>query len=989
MTEVAALGLSVDSSQVTRATVDLAKLSGVSETVERATAAMAKRAGSSYDDMRQRVQQTGAATERFAVEMKRAMDAVSAGNDNAARSVYGNGDALRQLSFQLNDAATMALSGSGAFQILATQGGQIFQVAQQADGGFKGLASSIVGLVTPSRVAIGAVALIGTTAALAYSRWAESDRELRRSLVGTGRDAGLTVDRLNAAAEAAARLQRSSVGEARGTIAALARTGRVGGDMLAPIAGIQRDFAATLGLDVAEANKMLASSFADPVRGAEELNDKLGGLSRQARQYIELLVAGGQEQKAQQFLLDKITPRLGRATELTSFWAREWARVSGAAGDALDKIGAAIDRATSRPGQRSFLEDAEARLDALRAQSQGMVVDKVTGRVFGGLNPFGTTQEQLQTTLGLRDREILAVNRVTQELRLQEVAMHAIKVGQEAIVSGAERWAQVARGGRLVDEAVASARRQGQPEQRYQDDLTQLISDFEKQRAAREHLYSSANGSDAYFEARRRQEATARAIRERLQNDGRGLFGYGLDANLAFRRDFYGPADESGNRALTSDAMQRILGRRRSPVDDMEERARVERLEREARTVQERQRAAEARARLVAGDQGAGAGSDREVDAAVRIARQREADQARFQLSEAAKERVRNAQASIDTLRAETQVMGGSIAVQEKVRLETQLINEARREAQRLGLTVSDAEIAQYRRLAEEMGKVRQEQALTRLRSDTAFERQTMFLSDADKRIAGSMRSIYGDGWASQMNSAEAAQLRLNEALKQGADYVVDFSRGFTQDLRNGVGVMDALGNSFLRVGQRMLDSQIEQMIRSMFGTGGMGAAPFGFLSSLFGLGGGAGGMSPFGFYDRGGYTGPGGVHQPAGVVHRGEVVWSQRDVARFGGVAAVEAMRTGGLRGYADGGAVGYRAAANNNFLTPRAASAPPGQSIRMGDIVIQGNVTPDAMPMLQAELANQRRQIQALTKGAAKSMRANQSGAYENKTGVMLGAA
>ena len=68
------------------------------------------------------------------------------------------------------------------------------------------------------------------------------------------------------------------------------------------------------------------------------------------------------------------------------------------------------------------------------------------------------------------------------------------------------------------------------------------------------------------------------------------------------------------------------------------------------------------------------------------------------------------------------------------------------------------------------------------------------------------------------------------------------------------------------------------------------------------------------GFSD-GGYTGPGGVNQPKGVVHAGEVVWSQRDVARAGGVAVVEAMRRG-MPGYAKGGAVG-------STLLPQVASA------------------------------------------------------------------
>lgn len=58
----------------------------------------------------------------------------------------------------------------------------------------------------------------------------------------------------------------------------------------------------------------------------------------------------------------------------------------------------------------------------------------------------------------------------------------------------------------------------------------------------------------------------------------------------------------------------------------------------------------------------------------------------------------------------------------------------------------------------------------------------------------------------------------------------------------------------------------------------------------------------PAGFAD-GGYTGPGGKYQPAGIVHAGEVVWSQNDIARWGGVGVVESMRK--AAGYAKGGIV------------------------------------------------------------------------------------
>lgn len=60
------------------------------------------------------------------------------------------------------------------------------------------------------------------------------------------------------------------------------------------------------------------------------------------------------------------------------------------------------------------------------------------------------------------------------------------------------------------------------------------------------------------------------------------------------------------------------------------------------------------------------------------------------------------------------------------------------------------------------------------------------------------------------------------------------------------------------------------------------------------------------GTFASGGFTGYGGKFDPAGIVHKGEVVWSQEDIKRWGGVSVVEAMRTSQPpKGYADGGVV------------------------------------------------------------------------------------
>ncbi|HFD2095792.1 TPA: tape measure protein [Acinetobacter baumannii] len=50
-------------------------------------------------------------------------------------------------------------------------------------------------------------------------------------------------------------------------------------------------------------------------------------------------------------------------------------------------------------------------------------------------------------------------------------------------------------------------------------------------------------------------------------------------------------------------------------------------------------------------------------------------------------------------------------------------------------------------------------------------------------------------------------------------------------------------------------------------------------------------GQTIAGFSD-GGFTGSGGKYQPAGIVHKGEIVWSQEDIKRWGGVGLVENMR-------------------------------------------------------------------------------------------------
>jgi hypothetical protein len=86
----------------------------------------------------------------------------------------------------------------------------------------------------------------------------------------------------------------------------------------------------------------------------------------------------------------------------------------------------------------------------------------------------------------------------------------------------------------------------------------------------------------------------------------------------------------------------------------------------------------------------------------------------------------------------------------------------------------------------------------------------------------------------------------------------------------------------------------------------------------------------PTGGYADGGYTGAGGKYQVAGVVHAGEGVLSQRDIAALGGPRAFEAFRTT-LRGYADGGLVSPL----HNAPSPAQMGFPTPTQIPLADMV------------------------------------------------------
>lgn len=161
----------------------------------------------------------------------------------------------------------------------------------------------------------------------------------------------------------------------------------------------------------------------------------------------------------------------------------------------------------------------------------------------------------------------------------------------------------------------------------------------------------------------------------------------------------------------------------------------------------------------------------------------------------------------------------------------------------------------------------------------------------------------------------------VTEKFNEGTGTMSEFAKQASANIQDTLGntLADMLKGNFDDIGKAWGDMILDMVAQAaaanlneaLFGKTGTGGLIGGAIGSLFSAGSSApAGVTPGvdWLWSDGGYTGPGGKYDPAGIVHKGEVVWSQDDVRRHGGVGRVEAMR---LRGYADGGIVGGGTAA------------------------------------------------------------------------------
>ncbi|ENU1001684.1 phage tail length tape measure family protein, partial [Escherichia coli] len=283
--------------------------------------------------------ETDARKTASAVEQGLSRQALAA--QKAGMSVGQYKAAMRMLPMQFTDVATQLAGGQNPWLILLQQGGQV----KDSFGGlipmFRGLAGAV------SLPAVGITSLVAATGALAYA-WYQGDSTLsafNKTLVLSGNQSGLTVDRMLALSRAgqAAGLTFNQAGE---SLAALVSAGVRGGEQFDAINQSVARFASASGVEVDKVAEAFGKLTTDPTSGLMAMARQFRNVTAEQIAYVAQLQRSGDEAGALQAAneaatkgFDDQTRRLKENMGMLETWADKTGKAFKSMWDAILDIG--------------------------------------------------------------------------------------------------------------------------------------------------------------------------------------------------------------------------------------------------------------------------------------------------------------------------------------------------------------------------------------------------------------------------------------------------------------------------------------------------------------------------------------------------------------------------------------------------------------------------------------------------------------------------
>lgn len=782
--------------------------------------------------------------------------------------------AMRQLPAQFTDIFTSIQGGMPFFTVMVQQGGQIKDSFGGVGPALKGVSSAVIGMINPVSVLGVSLATLG----LAAYKGAQESNQFEKALAKTGDSAGVTASQLAAIAQQIDANSGSTQASASRALAAVASTGRISSENFAIVAEAADAMQRATGQSIEETIASFVDLSKDPVKAIEELNESQHFLTFTVYEQIKALQEQGREQEAQALATrtyaEATIEAARRVEQNLGTLEKAWKYVKIGASEAWDEMMGIGRNQTAAQELQKLIADNQRDLNNIANASNARIpgsedaVPKLRADVQARYDRIKELNQQME-------RE-----RVDAEKRSARQSANELAIENDRLISSQESKAQqraeaIKAINAKIDKGVADAKLAGE---------VQLAERLEGQRA-------------------RALAAIERKYRER-SSSGSGTASASRVAGLQGYKDEL--ATEQATIAASTQSLRAQFAARQVSAEDYYRGMRdlVQQSTAAEATALERQIAFLGR-HAAAGREGITVQRQRgELEA--KLAKVRTEGAAKLDVlatEEAASEKTRASvvaaygaalEASNEALKRHLQARVAQVGMGEREYEIQQQINDA------------------YTDSAEKLRQLALQRSSGQLDEKTYNEQKAMQDAMTLDRVMA-IRDGYGDLQEAEGNwllGAKGAWANYQEQAANAAQQMGGVVGAVFTGLEDVWVRFTETGKiSFSDMTKSILADLARIQIRKAIV--GIGESLSGAVSGAAG-GGGAGGMFA-GLVQKlfrngkaeGGYTGPGGKFEPAGIVHKGEVVWSQADIARAGGVGIVEAMRRG-VRAFADGGVVG-----------------------------------------------------------------------------------
>ncbi|MBZ7296030.1 phage tail length tape measure family protein [Klebsiella variicola] len=233
-------------------------------------------------------------------ESRDALEKTQAQLGKTGQSAAQTANAMRMIPAQMTDIIVGLSTGQSPFMVLMQQGGQLKDMFGGIGPAIKGVGGYVLGLINPVTLAAAAVGVLG----LAYYKGSQEQDEFYKSLTLGGNLVGKTSGQL---ADMAARVSvaaNTTTGAAASTLNQLVSSGKVAGDSLERVTTAIVKISDATGI----ATEKLVSDFndiaADPVAAITKLNDQYHFLTLATYNQIKALQDEGNQQDAARVATD-------------------------------------------------------------------------------------------------------------------------------------------------------------------------------------------------------------------------------------------------------------------------------------------------------------------------------------------------------------------------------------------------------------------------------------------------------------------------------------------------------------------------------------------------------------------------------------------------------------------------------------------------------------------------------------------------------------